>query len=812
MPKYQYYNNLVNLCDLSINNTNKNIIQTGGTNYVNVTIIYQQIDEEKRKYNKFYLVKDDFTAYEMHRVNINSQYIITIKVPVDQYFKFKFMRDNKIEILDEDIELKTVFDANHTLIPKDDDKDNAEFKDLNEWNARWRWIKPKENESDYIYYFSYYLPFYSIPLVADRATNSLIKNDHNPIEYDYLPDDPKIAPRKIKILDTHGNISSTIDLLEVTIVKDINKLKTTLLSQNLSYVGNEGNYDTLIDKVVRNTNMILYFQNFIKNNVELVTTQYDQLIKLIEHITTKLVSSNINDTYPGVTSKLDFTPPLPITLLYTNWSTLYYIFDTSTPGLDSFKKYTFYSDGKKYEFESSIHLIHDVKLEMIMLRISFVFTNLLRVTAQCFNNLPKKILEYVEFFKNFQSSNKNYAIKCLYLYLLQNSAPPLTSNIKNLKIDDTDQLTFVLPGITTTPIDYYEMDIYTSTEDDAKKIVAKIDKKYLLTHEWIQENLIGIKSIIETLHNTIKKNIKIASGDNTFYGYLFQLYQISLKKNPGDDQIALTNENTLTVNTVDYKSNVVKNVNLNPIVTPSNIYKTKLSHTDIIKFKKYEIISEVMRLMEFEIKLFGNSFWLELGDITFDNFIDGLSKINKIKLYYKFAYIHAYITSTHFSEQVTVLDDKIQIKTPAGNLEGDKIIKDRPTINLYRLINYNETLNKLYNLARYYIIRGELTIDTEPIDLIETGKKLSMDYLSTKDVFSDNTKYKSDIKLKTSNLLSDVELVTMLQIMLYAVDSYVDPGSDEILEPFKEIVDILYEDRKNRDDIIDIIRSAELLY
>ena len=805
MPKYQYYNNLVNLCDLSINNTNKNIIQTGGTNYVNVTIIYQQIDEEKRKYNKFYLVKDDFTAYEMHRVNINSQYIITIKVPVDQYFKFKFMRDNKIEILDEDIELKRVFNANGTLIPIDGDKDNAEFKDLNEWNARWRWIKPKENESDYIYYFSYYLPFYSIPLVADRATNSLIKNDHNPIEYDYLPDYPKIAPRKIKILDTQGNISSTIDLLEVTIVKDIT-LKTTLLSQNLSYVGNEGNYDNLIGKVVRNTNMILYFQNFIKNNVELVTTQYDQLIKLIEHITTKLVFiRNINDTYPGVTSKLDFTPP-PSMPLYANWSTLYYISDPN----GTYEKYTFYSDGKKYEFESNIHLIHDVKLEMIMLRISFVFTNLLRVTAQCFNNLPKKILEYVEFFKNFQSSNKNYAIKCLYLYLLQNSVPPLPSNIKNLKIDDTDQLTFVLPGITTASNDYYEMDIYTSTEDDAKKIVAKIDKKYLLTHEWIQENLIGIKSIIETLHNTIKKNIEIKFGNNTFYGYLFQLNEISLKKNPGDDQIALTNENTLTVNTVEYKSKVVKNVNLNPIVTPSDIYKTKLSHTDIIKFKKYEIISEVMRLMEFEIKLFGNSFWLELGDITFENFINGLSKINKIKLYYKFAYINAYITSTHFSEQVTVFDDKIQIKNSGGNLEGKNTIKGRPTINFYRLINYNETLNKLYNLARYYIIRGELTIDTKPIDLIETGKKLSMDYLSTKDVFSDNTKYKSNIKLRTST--SDIDLLAMLQIMLYAVDSYVDPGPNAILEPFKEIVDILYEDRKNRDDIIDIIRSAELLY
>ena len=219
-----------------------------------------------------------------------------------------------------------------------------------------------------------------------------------------------------------------------------------------------------------------------------------------------------------------------------------------------------------------------------------------------------------------------------------------------------------------------------------------------------------------------------------------------------------------------------------------------------------------MRLMEFEIKLFGNSFWLELGDITFENFINGLSKINKIKLYYKFAYINAYITSTHFSEQITVLDDKIQIKNSGGNLEGENTIKGRPTINFYRLINYNETLNKLYNLARYYIIRGELTIDTKPIDLIETGKKLSMDYLSTNDVFSDNTKYKSDIKLKTSDLLSVVKLVTMLQIMLYAVDSYVDPSTNEILEPFKEIVDILYEDRKNRDDIIDIIRSAELLY
>ena len=832
MTTYEY-NNYVDFSKITKEkyNTN-NLKQYGGTiKYINATIIYIKKVPLEKGYNDLYLVMNDMTAYKMYHVNLSNQYIVTVNIPVDQYFRFKFLRGNRLEILDEDIELRELSDVEPNANKNNNYNVVEPFDNLNNWTARWRWIKPDKNDSDYVYYFSYYIPYY-IGIQRKRNVYPIANYGIEPLQYDYYTEDLKPVKKGnelVKIRDIDGSIKKNENGIDVEIILNIpvEINKDILVSENLGTESGkitEEKYRELVRLGVRNTNMISYFKNQINHNTNLVKAQFDSLINYINNIN-NLFNNSTPNTKPiqfhGINTYL-------LKPIYNYWSALYDITTVIQPNEET---YIFFMDGLEHKFSTTIHLIENSELIEELDNIASIFENLIRVSVNCFNGFPMSILEYIHFFKKYKTENYNYAIKCLFLHSVNRSY----ININKYYIDNKQT---ILPTINNKlydnqPYNYKNMITFDSTEKDIQKYFSEFTPKLLLTPEWIIKNImqlyyeksdLTLSGIVKTssgynnlITNGIISKLKNIIDDNTntadiniFYSYLYQLDYIASKFNstmgsPNRTNHIINDDENKLIFLKEYTNSVVKKINL---IGDKEIYKKKLAnYADKIYFHKYEIINEVMRLMERPIKLFAKSFWLNLNDISFTDFITSLTPVNRAKIYYKFAYIFTFIYSNLFNTN----DSKIVTGSTIDNVEN------KPSINFYHLINNNDTLNKLFKLARHHMVRGVLTLKV-PTNYIDNDiLNLSQHYIRNignrltpgKDIFNDD-KVSDYQGITLGNGLSK-NIMELMNNILYLVD---DERNDGIMpdSDFIQTVDDLYTDTNNVSDSIDLIQYANLSY
>ena len=103
--------------DLLTSSGDYSITQLGGSDSDSVvfTILYKknyklELNDEliQESFEHLYLVTDDYSAYEMQQTYIPTIYSITLTRPTNKLFRFKFMRNELLEFLDEDMFLKSI--------------------------------------------------------------------------------------------------------------------------------------------------------------------------------------------------------------------------------------------------------------------------------------------------------------------------------------------------------------------------------------------------------------------------------------------------------------------------------------------------------------------------------------------------------------------------------------------------------------------------------------------------------------------------------------------------------------------------------
>jgi hypothetical protein len=847
MNNYHNNNHFVNLSNLSI------FKQKGGFKNVNATIIYQKDKNIEGHYDNMYIVLPDMSAYKMYYVNLTSQFIITVNVPLNEYFRFKFLRNTYLEMLDEDIELKKLPEATPPLNLSALSADSV-FKDLNKWNTRWRWIKPSNGDVDYNYYFTYYVPYYERD-ENDRAINNIATDRADIPQYDWMDLSGNIPlyivkndNNTIRVKDSTGREISKITLPEVDINNIDDQFKINIVTQNTGKTitpYDDNYYKKLARKGVRNANMILYFQNIINHNVNLVKTQF---IALANNITQ--LKEFMDDT--SLTQKKCYNNVNDSMSKYRYWSVMYSI---EGPGTIS-NTYIFYINGKQYMFDTTLTLKENTEITDLINNILLIFKNLLTVTVNCFNDFPMQVLEYYDFLIRYRDINRNYAVICLYLDAIckNQQISPTADYISNVKIDGKLQSSILLnptDNYDNSPSNFFNLKTFNG-DDDIKKYFIGIDLKNILSNEWIIKNIIQLyydsspititgtsttindgffgnglsNSPLEKLSNKIKNNSQLVPAN--FYAYLYGLSQIAesfdiiLDTDSIKNYIDTADQNKLTVElngTSDtYESSTVKK-------KIDDVYKGKLIETgDIIYFYKYESISEVMRIFEKEIRLFNRSFWLDLGDISLDKFINDLSPVNRIKLYFKCLCIYTLLHSNHKNSKI-----KLNIGTPSmstfkiDNEDLGTSVGNRSTIKFFNLINNNETLNKLFRLARYHMIMGHLSLNTEQ-RLLDNGiLNLSNNFVHNIDKipsssppieFTNSNNYKNIVFVTKG--VYDLKLSDGVNLLLKLVDEEkigIGSGNEEnAIDYFKNIVDDMYNKTQNASDVINIVQTLDLVY
>jgi hypothetical protein len=400
---------------------------------------------------------------------------------------------------------------------------------------------------------------------------------------------------------------------------------------------------------------------------------------------------------------------------------------------------------------------------------------------------------------------------------------------------------------------YYNILTFISTENDIKKMFSKFQKKYILSNEWLLKNIMQLcfdkdkseykkniptptsitipyggidvssttNSPLEKLQDKIKNNSDTRKID-ILYTYLNRLKHIAsnFKRNMDNPNATNNIELTGTGNNIFEKlepDNITPSIIKRPLYS-TEIYKEKLAHNDNnIYFNKYEVTSEMIRLFEDEVRMFNRSFWLDQSDIDLTNFIDNLSDVNRVKLYYKFIYIYTLLNSTRKNNKI-----QLDLATPKFTIDDKDLsnqVGRRPAIYFFNMINNNETLNKLFRIARHLMVQGLLQLDVPNIYLENGILDISSHYIknigdtsgSITDEFTDSATYKN------INLIGSLSLLNGIGLLLKLVDDKkigIASGSDEesAYDNFKSIIDEMYNERSIASDSINIIRTFDLVY
>lgn len=782
----ELYQNHVKLNQLCVNSHNHNYRQSGGAKYVNITIVYCSHDHPSI-ISDMYVVLDDMSAYKMNNVIVSKQFAINLSVQANKFFKFKFLKNNKLEILDEDIVLRQLSDVYPTV------GDLNVVDDLNKCSARWRWIFPTENEIKPIYFFTYYLPYYDNCDKTDRSLNK-IADDTNLLETDVtIKNKFAVKPNNntVVVKNSSGKVIDRIALPEILLNDNVDDIKEKLVEHNLDSNGN--NYNNYVRTGVRNENILMYYNLIIRKDVRLVHTQLQNLTAHINELNALIkTTSGKSYEYNWLTKSAN----APNQIAKSN-NLNYYPLMYNVKIDPTLKQYVLFLNGLKIEFKSNVHLEINNELIDVIDRIGLIFINYLsNITANCFSELPLSILNYIEFFKKYKQTSENYAVKCLFLYCYNNSNCQIQTNdcyLHEFKVNDVAVSTnpnsdgnkklqeiyntyshIIQPHI--NPLNKILLNMDYLRHPKIKFLFNNVNEKHILTMDWLIKNLMHLVYVNNTaigdpiivdyndgtsdnsctlikLQNLIKNNITSPS----FYDILNKFYltasnynTLSLYNGTNRDayKIELNGDFKFTYDNAEYMNPIIDRIIKEASDMNAKILD-KIIHVDShVYFIKYENINEFMLIFKDKIKLFGNSFWLNLNDMTFDDFYNNLSELNKDKIQYIFAHVLAYLQS-----------DLLETPIDMSDVQN---VPDRSAIEFFNLINKNEYLNKLFKLARYHSVVGNLLVDMQIIVVVNNIETVlyHIDGAANNDTKNTINKLYNEIGHKTDS----IDLFTMAEL------------------------------------------------
>lgn len=321
----------------------------------------------------------------------------------------------------------------------------------------------------------------------------------------------------------------------------------------------------------------------------------------------------------------------------------------------------------------------------------------------------------------------------------------------------------------------------------------------------------------------LKEVIENNTKDGTFYMFIKSLYDYC------NDDISMNNFNSTNytktlssdgeLNTIESELSkkvysINNNVNKTDIqdqainkLTESTVplfVLTKIKKIDnTINLDTTNKISQALSIYEPQIRSFARSFWINLTEISIDAFLDSLTHINMVKLYYKLLFIVSLLTSNK-SGTLKLKDDSGILKINNNTYN----ISDRSSLDFYELINYNDTFKKLLQISRHFVIRGELTLKTSErllknkyFDIYEPVVKII-----NIDALGDDTSFDNAIKFKAINFQiisgNSKQLNNVVGLVLGAV----------INPTVITIVDSLHKKLMKDSDVLGNIPSTELEY
>jgi len=402
--------------------------QVGGS-YTKVRIWYfknYNLNPPIEQFNKIYLVTDKYVAYEMNNLIQNNTYFLELNIPNGIYFKFKFMRDDKLEYLHENGVLKGLtFDQ--TL----HDEAEAGKLDINKHYYSWRFIKINDKLiTDY--FFSFCIA--SIDNIGDNIISDTVKRAYD------VPANMVIQKRNNIATESRQIIPITQIILDAQAGPPLSDEEADAYARISNHNLGNNTTDSIIYSIPSrdivkyscyNNNLLLYMEYLTLNNYLKYNTFLDML-----NSQTKYFFEQYNDKVDGsfyhvLEELIKFGLP-PNSILYSGNDNL-----LSTDALKHINKYdktqiayqmlighNYLNSYNIKLLDLDIHFDTHIKIvqhPIVELLEEYVFTHLkaaLQIHSGKFNKLPLTLRDYKLFFDNYKQSCINQLIKFMFIDML----------------------------------------------------------------------------------------------------------------------------------------------------------------------------------------------------------------------------------------------------------------------------------------------------------------------------------------------------------------------------------------------------------
>ncbi len=479
-----------------------NIKKQVGGSYTKVRIWYfknYNLTPPVEQFNKIFLVTDKYIAYEMNNLIQNNTYFLELNIPNSEYFKFKFMRDDKLEYLSENGVLKGLTIDPSIVI-------NAKEQDVHKHIYSWRFIKINDKLiTDY--FFSY-----CIPLIEDIDDN-IITTD---VVHKYGVLENMTIQKQQNIITESRKVIPITDVSINVIGKPLQNIMATFQIANHNLGNNI--LDSTINSILPddlkmhscyNNNLLLYMEYLTLNNYSKYNTFLDILGNQTKYFFDQYNTRVDGDFYSIFQKYFEIKPSLfadnylyfgNSTLLSTNLNThLPYMKNDKTqiayqlvighPYLNSYNIKLLDLD---IQFDTHIKIIQNPIVEFLE---QYVFTHLkaaLQIHSGKFNKLPLSLRDYKLFFDNYKQTCINQIIKFMFIDMLMDDNNNEMHFLENNYQPSNGSVTLPQKN------DKLEINGYTFTYDEYMYIHGRPDTFTDPNKKSIIERLKEIKTNIKT--------------------------------------------------------------------------------------------------------------------------------------------------------------------------------------------------------------------------------------------------------------------------------------------------------------------------
>jgi hypothetical protein len=431
---------------------------------------------------------------------------------------------------------------------------------------------------------------------------------------------------------------------------------------------------------------------------------------------------------------------------------------------------------------------------------------------------------------------------------------PISANYKLGKLTTDFSNTITINNVGPLSVDYYDIKSDCLINKETNMYFYDINQKFLFNLNWIAKYLgnliyqLNEQSLalpqryptkyydystlpggpLKKLIDIINKNTDDKSG-NTFYKYLKAVYNLSenikvsnaYKPKPNNKKIDNTGKFDTSKSSIPTK--ILTNAFTNVLIAETDTISVKISksfgkkYTNEIELDSLNTINDALIILEKPIRLFARSFWINMNEITITNFINDLTVLNKIKLYYKILYIGTLLKSNLIDSKIELSYKASEFKITADSKSVNKLVNDKSSLEFFELINNNDTINKLFKLARHHLVRGNLILDTPPFLLEHSDMILSQPYIQNirgietiDDTFTNSRKY---LILELFKIESNkIDMLNFSGVLLNLIDETNTDPIKGAVTAFKNIVDQMVTKEKHVNDALNLIPNVILTY